>query len=173
MSRLPAPYDCPAWPVLPKPYDFNKCMMEMAFTISKMSKDTSTKIGSVLVSPDKASISYGYNGFPRKIKDYAAIWNNREKSDDKFTKYELVIHSEENAILNSKRDLTGWSLYVTHTPCIDCAKKVVQVGIESVYYCHGQDKVNMDLCYNKVNDLFNAARINFMQIPIDELEFGI
>lgn len=172
MSRFPI-YDAPAAAILPKPYDFNVCMMEMAFSISKMSKDPSTKIGTVLVSPDRASVSYGYNGFPKKIKDYAKIWNNREKSPNSFSKYDLVIHSEENAILNAKRDLNGWSIYVTHTPCLSCAKKIVQVGISNVFYCHSQDKVNMDLEFDKVGDLLNAAGIGFRQIPIEDIKFGI
>ncbi len=173
MSGLPTGREAPAWAVLSKPYDFNVCMMEMAFAISKMSKDPSTKIGTVLVSPDRSSVSYGYNGFPKKIKDYAKIWNNREKSDTEFSKYDLVIHSEENAILNAKRDLTGWSIYVTHTPCLSCVKKIVQVGIANVFYCHGQDKVVMNLEFNKVSDLLNNAGIGFKQIAIEDIKFGI
>lgn len=157
---------------LPKPYEWNKCMMEMAFTISKMSKDPSTKIGSVLVSPNKSSVSFGYNGFPKGMPDSAKIWNNRENNKD-FTKYDLVIHSEENAIMNAKCDLTGWSMYITHSPCLGCAKKIAQSGVKNVFYCHGQDKVKMDLGFGKVSDLFRILNIDFINIPIDDLKPSI
>ena len=50
------------------------------------------------------------------------------------TKYAYVCHSELNAILNSKVDLKGCTLYVTLFPCNECAKAVVQAGIKKVIY---------------------------------------
>ena len=159
-------------PLISKPYDWHVCMTEMAFTISKMSKDPSTKIGSVLVSPDKSKISFGYNGFPRGVPDISTIWNNREDGNE-FNKYELVIHSEENAIMNAKCDVSGWSIYITHLPCLGCAKKIVQSGIKQVFYCHGQDKVKMNANLSKVSQLFEVTKVAFSQIPIGSLKFGI
>jgi len=101
--------------LLPKPRDWDQVMMRMAQVIATMSKDPSTKVGGVLVSPDRTRISVGYNGFPRQIPDVAAWWNNRA-ADKEVSKYEVVRHAEMNAITQAKTDLAGWTLYVTHHP---------------------------------------------------------
>ena len=161
--------------VIPKPeYGWDRCMLEMAFSISKMSKDPSTKIGAVLVSPDKSKMTFGFNGFPRKIPDFVEVWNNRKESKEGlFSKYELVIHAEENAIMNAKCDLTDWTIYLTHPSCTNCAKKIIQTGIKRVVYSLTQAQVVMDLGFDKVSDMFAMAHVEFTNIPFSELKFGI
>jgi len=157
--------------ILPKPYDWHKCMLEMAFTISKMSKDPSTKIGAVLVSPSKNVVSFGYNGFPKNVPDRELWWTNRNGDSKEFSKYELVAHAEENVIDNINiADLTDFSLYITHQPCLSCAKRIVKKGIRHVYYVYGNDKLNMDLQTNKVNKLFDICNIGLTQIDIEEIQ---
>lgn len=101
---------------------------KMAKVVSGLSKDTSTKVGAIILRPDFTIVSVGYNGFAKGVDDTLDRWNNRE------LKYKLVIHAEENAILTSKEDLTGYSLICTHYPCSLCASKIIQKGISSVYY---------------------------------------
>ena len=50
------------------------------------------------------------------------------------TKYPYVVHAELNAILNSKADLNGCSIYVSLFPCNECAKAIIQSGIKKVVY---------------------------------------
>jgi len=147
--------------LLPKPYDWNICMMEMAFSISKMSKDPSTKAGCVIVSPDKRRFALGYNGFPSDIPDYEEWWNNRDQ-DTGICKYDVVQHGEANAILQSKTDLTGWSLYTTHLPCLTCCTKIITAKIKYVYYYH--DSMHMDLKPEKTKILYNEAGVICTQV---------
>lgn len=105
--------------------------MDLAMYIAKWSKDPSTKVGCVIVSPEKDVLSVGYNGFPRGIKDdVPARWLRP-------TKYDFVVHAEENALLNGGKNgtrLSGGILYVTMPPCTHCAGSIVQSGIREVIY---------------------------------------
>jgi dCMP deaminase len=109
--------------------NWNKRFIELAEHVAQWSRDPSTKVGAVIVNPDNRRIvSVGYNGFPEYVLDTAERYNNRP------TKYALVVHAELNAILTAKKDLTGHWLYVTLSPCRECAKAIIQCGIKQVYY---------------------------------------
>jgi dCMP deaminase len=103
-----------------------------SFWTNERSKDPSTKVGAVLVSPDRTEVVLGYNGFPPGIADDPALLADRD------AKYARVIHAEANAILNARRDLTGWTCYVTLLPCSgacgghNCAGLVIRAGIKRV-----------------------------------------
>jgi len=100
----------------------------MAKLISEWSKDPSTKVGAVIVDSNRRVVSTGYNGFARGVSDMA------ERMEDRDVKYRMILHAEENAIMFSKRDLTGCSLYVTSLPpCSHCAALIIQSGIKRVY----------------------------------------
>jgi len=154
--------------IIQKPENWHKCMMEMAFCISKMSKDPSTKVGCVIVSPDKRRITVGYNGFPSLIQDKRVWWEQRDKNLEDYCKYDLSNHAEMNAIIQAKTDLSGWSLYVTHQPCLDCARAIVTTGIKNVYYSMGNDKASMDLKLPKVKKLFKMANVKLSQMKLKD-----
>ena len=94
--------------------------------VATWSKDPYGQVGCVIVSPDRRQVAYGYNGFPVGVSD------TPERLGDKELKNRLSVHAELNAILNSRRDLTGWTLYVTKTPCHECAMAIIQAGIVRV-----------------------------------------
>lgn len=100
--------------------------MDLAFHISKWSKDPSTKVGCVIVRPDKTIASVGYNGFPRGVDDDIHRYVDRE------TKYLIVKHAEENAVYSAKEPLDGYTAYITHHPCSTCAGTLIQNGIARV-----------------------------------------
>jgi dCMP deaminase len=101
--------------------------LEMARHVSDWSKDPSTKVGAVLVSPDGGTITPGYNGFPRRVIDDPARLHDRE------TKLAMTLHAEENAILNLPVRPEGYTLYVwPMPPCSHCAAMVIQSGIIKV-----------------------------------------
>lgn len=105
--------------------------LELARHISGWSKDPSTKVGCVVVGPDREIRSTGFNGFPRGIEDNVARLANRE------TKYPLVCHAEENAIMHAARigvALKGCVAYVTWPPCTRCARSLIQAGIREIVY---------------------------------------
>jgi dCMP deaminase len=110
--------------------------MDWAQRTSQLSHAVRLQVGAVIVKDDSV-ISYGYNGMP-------AGWDNNCEDEiwDKTGDYELktkpeVLHAESNAIAklakstNSGKDA---EIFITHAPCLDCAKLVYQAGIKRVYF---------------------------------------
>lgn len=111
---------------------WDEYFMGVAFLSGMRSKDPSTQVGACIIDEDKKIIGMGYNGFPAGSSDDEMPW---EKTGDFLdTKYPYVVHAELNAILNSIKSLKGSTIYVTHFPCNECAKAIVQSGIKAVVY---------------------------------------
>ena len=108
--------------------------MDIAKTVSKRSKDPSTRHGACIVDPENRIISVGYNGLPRGLSDDGDI--DGVSYWDKPLKYEIVIHAEENSILNTHADLTEATLYLYsekgYYPCSRCAGMILQEGIKNI-----------------------------------------
>ncbi|MBQ40020.1 MAG: hypothetical protein CMA69_00690 [Euryarchaeota archaeon] len=103
--------------------------LELATHISEWSKDPSTKVGCVVVGPDREIRSTGFNGFPRGIQDSDERLTNRD------LKYPLICHAEENAIMHAARiglALKGCTAYVTWPPCTRCARSLIQAGVSEI-----------------------------------------
>ena len=100
--------------------------MDIADRAALLSKDESTKLGSVIVGPRRQIVSTGFNSFPRGINDHVS---ERQKRPGK---YFYVEHAERNAIYNAERTLAGCTLYCAWPPCADCARAIIQVGIIEV-----------------------------------------
>lgn len=103
--------------------------IRLAREIATWSKDRSTQVGAVIVGDDRTPGPYGYNGFPRAVDD------DVEDRHTRPTKYKWTEHAERNAIYNAARigvALKGCTMFVTHVPCADCARAIVQVGIVRV-----------------------------------------
>ena len=86
------------------------------------------KVGALVVK-DKMIISDGYNGTP-------SCFENICEDDNNLTK-PYVLHAEANAITKlarSSNNSEGSTLYVTASPCIECAKLIIQAGIKRVVY---------------------------------------
>lgn len=110
--------------------------MNIAHEVAKMSYARRLKVGSVIVKDDRI-ISMGYNGMP-------AGWDNnceREQTDENgqiilVTRPE-VLHAEMNSLMKlAKSNESGDKamLFVTHSPCLECAKGIYQAGISTVFY---------------------------------------
>ena len=115
---------------------WDKYFMEIAKLSAQRSKDPKTQVGAVIVNPDDHHIiSVGYNGMPRGCGDDDFPWgkNNKDYEDNK---YPYVVHAELNAILNATCSLKGSILYVTHEPCEECLKAIIQAGIKEVNYIY-------------------------------------
>lgn len=105
----------------------NEYFMGIAAAISLKSKDTSTKVGCLIIDENKRIISAGYNGMVAGCEE-AELWEPRD------VKLATVIHAELNAIIYANRSLKKHVLYCTHSPCVNCLKHVLQSGIRTVYY---------------------------------------
>ena len=110
--------------------------MKTAETFAELSHARRLHVGAIVVKDDRI-ISIGYNGMP-------AGWENDcedtiQHSDDTITLKSKpeVLHAETNAIAKlakSTESGDGAVLFVTHSPCLDCAKLIFQSGIRSVFY---------------------------------------
>jgi dCMP deaminase len=111
--------------------NWDKRFLKLAKHISEWSKDPSTKVGCVVVGPDRELRSTGFNGLPRGIEDNEQRLNNRE------IKYPLICHAEENAIMHAARigiSLKDCTAYVTWPPCTRCARSLIQAGVSTIVY---------------------------------------
>ena len=102
--------------------------LEMARAAANFSKDRSTKVGAIILTPDYG-FSMGYNGFPRGIND------DVDERHERPEKYQWVSHAEMNSITNAARAglrLKGSTLFCTKFPCTECCKALIQAGIETV-----------------------------------------
>jgi dCMP deaminase len=102
--------------------------IDLAEEISTWSKDSSSRVGAVIVRPDRTIASIGFNGFPRGVEDSPDRIANRD------TKLLFTIHAEMNAILSAKEPLKDYSIFVwPFQPCAHCAASIIQSGIKEVY----------------------------------------
>lgn len=117
-------------------YNWDKYFMNIAELGSSRSKDPNTKVGACIVK-DKKVLSIGYNGAPRKFPDELVPKSNDISKPLEEQKYAYVCHAEPNAILNyggSIRDFNGAKMYCTLFPCHECAKLIIQSGIDEIIY---------------------------------------
>lgn len=100
----------------------------LACEVASWSKNPRSKVGAVLVSPDKRQFAVGYNGLPKGIAD------TPERLNCKETENRLALHAELNAIVNAGKSLVGWTMYVTKAPCCSrgCSQAIIQAGITRV-----------------------------------------
>ena len=110
--------------------------MKTAKTFAELSTARRLQVGAIVVKDDRI-ISIGYNGMP-------AGWDNNCENHVGFIKDEPVlktkpevIHAESNAITKLARSSesgNGADMFITHAPCMDCAKLIYQSGIKRVIY---------------------------------------
>ena len=139
-----------------------KLYMDWAEAAAKLSHAKRLQVGAVIVKDDSV-ISYGYNGMPAgwdndcedKVWDSGAGgWLDPDEFDAKYpyegwhekaerkVRYGLktkpeVLHAESNAVAKLARSSQSGrdaDIFITHAPCLDCAKLIYQSGISSVYY---------------------------------------
>ena len=107
---------------------FDRSYIEMASVWAKNSYCKRRQVGAQLVR-DKMIISDGYNGTPSGFENVCEDENGITKP--------YVLHAEANAITKvakSGNSSEGSTLYVTASPCIECAKLIIQAGIRRVVY---------------------------------------
>ena len=119
--------------------------MEIAETVSKMSYAKRLQVGAIVVKSNRI-ISIGFNGTPSgwdnncedEIVEYPENMMMIPENEYRYLKTKPeVLHAETNAIAKlakSTESGDGAVLFVTHAPCLDCAKLVYQSGIRSVFY---------------------------------------
>ena len=133
----------------------DKRYMRMATIWAENSYCQRRQVGALIVK-DKMIISDGYNGTP-------AGFENRCEDETGHT-YPYVLHAEANAITKvacSNNSSEGATLYVTSSPCIECAKLIIQSGIKRVVFSE----------YYRLQDgieLLRKAGISVDYVPVPE-----
>jgi len=118
---------------------FIDAYMDVAERFAQLSSARRLHVGAIVVKDDRI-ISIGYNGMP-------AGWDNNceyevliEEGEDYATELKTrpeVLHAETNAIAKlakSNESGMGATMFITHAPCLDCAKLIYQSGIGHVLY---------------------------------------
>lgn len=134
--------------------------MRMAAIWAENSYCERRKVGALIVK-DKMIISDGYNGTPSGFENVCEDENNLTKP--------YVLHAEANAITKvacSHNSSMGATMYVTSSPCIECAKLIIQAGIKRVVYC--EQYRNTDGC-----ELLNRASIETVFLKIEPITNNI
>lgn len=147
---------------------WDEYFMGLAYLSAKRSKDPVTQVGAVLVQ-DKKIIGIGYNGFPNGSSDDELSWSKTGEYLD--TKYPYVVHAELNAILNSTRNIKNSTIYVTHFPCNECAKAIVQSGVSKVVYYSDKHKNKDSTKASKI--ILENANIEIVKLEIETKEIKI
>ena len=115
-------------PAEKKQHELDVRYMRMARIWAENSYCKRRRVGALIVK-DKMIISDGYNGTPSGFENVCEDENNVTKP--------YVLHAEANAITKIARsgnNSDGATLYVTTSPCIECAKLIIQAGIRRVIY---------------------------------------
>jgi dCMP deaminase len=135
----------------------DKRYLRMATIWAENSYCKRLQVGALIVK-DKMIISDGYNGTPAGFENIC--------EDETGTTYPYVLHAEANAITKiacSGNNSNGATLYVTASPCIECAKLIIQAGIRRVVY---SEKYRLP---NGI-ELLEKAMIEVLYIGREELD---
>ncbi|RLG21441.1 cytidine deaminase [Candidatus Micrarchaeota archaeon] len=142
--------------------------MMIADIVSTRSTCLSRRTGAILVK-DKHIISTGYNGAPRGIRNCVEKgYCNRKKMGFKSgegLEYSYAVHAEENAILQAAyhgHSTKGAVMYATTSPCVFCAKSIINAGIVKVHYIE-------DYPHDFSLQLFKEAGIETVKYPKERL----
>ena len=111
---------------------FIDAYMDVAERFGKLSTARRLNVGAIIVK-DNRIISIGYNGMPSGWDNYCVntLDNGQLKSKPE------VLHAESNAIAKLARSNESGedsTLFITHSPCLECSKLIYQSGIITVYY---------------------------------------
>lgn len=142
---------------------------ETAMTIARTWAERSTcsaraSVGAVLVNYKHRVVAAGYNGAPSGF----AHCNDVGCVKDSAGHCIVAIHAEENALLQCAADgipTYGLILYVTHSPCVRCALRLIQAGVAAVFY--GVPYGSESDC-NLVAHWFELAGVPFKKVGEDE-----
>lgn len=133
--------------------------MRMAALVASKSKDRSTKVGAVIVGPDNELRSSGFNGYPRNVTD------DTDGSHDRPKRLLHTIHAEANAIVAAARvgiPTKDCRIYVTHWPCAECSKLIIQAGIKEVIAPKPSDEL-----YERWKESMDAGLTMFREAGIN------
>ena len=124
-------------------YKHDQLYIDIAHVVAGQSHDEEIKVGSIIVREGQI-LSQGWNGMPSGMENVMRHSTGATKKE--------VIHSEANALMKLAKNGGGSNaatIYCTHSPCWECAKLILQAGINRIVYSH---------CYDEQSVLFLKER---------------
>jgi len=122
---------------------WDQYFMEMAELTAKRSTCMRRNVGAVIVK-DKHLVATGYNGAPRGVRHCAEIGSclREELKVPSGQRHELcrALHAEQNAIIQAATlgvSIEDSTIYITHQPCVICAKMIINAGIKRIVVKEG------------------------------------
>jgi dCMP deaminase len=115
---------------------FIDAFMDVAARFASLSSAKRLQVGAIVVKDDRI-ISIGYNGMPSGWTNECEEWVEDGDLGSGWKTKPEVIHAESNAIsklAKSTESGDGATMFVTHAPCVHCAKLIYQSGINNVFY---------------------------------------
>ena len=150
---------------------YDDYFMEMAYIVSKRSTCIRRKVGAILVK-DKHILSTGYNGAPKGHKHCSIEGCLRKKNNvPSGERHEICrgLHAEQNVIIQAAVfgvQIKNSILYCTDTPCIVCAKMLINAGIKEIVFSGEypdflakQMLSESNIKLRKLNNLFNKSNL--------------
>ena len=156
-------YTRPSW---------DEYFMKIAMLVSERSTCLRHHVGAIIVK-NRRVITTGYNGAAAGVRDCLELGCLRNELGIKSgERHEIcrAIHAEQNAIIQAAKhgqDIEGATIYCTHSPCIICAKMVVNAGIKKfITYGNYPD-------IGGVKDLLDEAGVELVKVarPSDKINF--
>lgn len=141
-------------------WDFR--FLELASHIAQWSKDPSTRVGAVIVRPNRTIASVGYNGLPR------GVFDDPSRLKDRSVKLSMTIHAEMNALLNAQEPLTGYTLYCTMAPCSNCAASIIQSGITRVVFPKPSSNDRWNESWKLAQQMYLEAQISVVKLQLNK-----
>jgi dCMP deaminase len=131
---------------------WDEYFMEMALLTAKRSTCLRRNVGAVIVQ-EKHIIATGYNGAPKGIPHCEEIGGciREQQKVPSGERHELcrALHAEQNAIIQAAtlaQSIEGATIYITHQPCVICAKMIINAGIKRIVVREGYpDELAVDL----------------------------
>ena len=118
------------------PNKIDHAHMKAAIGYSKLSYAKRLQVGAIITKDDRV-ISIGYNGTPAGWDNDCEYWVEDGDLGSGWKTKPEVLHAEANAIgklARSSESGAGATMYLTHSPCFDCAKLIHVAGINKVFY---------------------------------------
>ncbi|MDR1122818.1 MAG: dCMP deaminase family protein [Endomicrobium sp.] len=150
---------------------WNEYFMKLAWLIAERSTCQRHHVGAVIIK-DKRILTTGYNGAASGTKDCLLLGCLKNAMNiPSGQKHEAcrAIHAEQNAIIQGGYhgiNIKGSTLYCTHSPCVLCAKMIVNAGIKKVI----ADTEYPDVAFN---ELFSEAKIKFSTLHLKQLPYSM
>jgi len=152
---------------------WDEYFLKMAFLVAERSTCLRHHVGAIIVK-EKYVVTTGYNGAAKNTLDCLTLGCLRNQLNiQSGQRHEIcrAIHAEQNAIIQAGlhgANINQGIMYCTHSPCIICAKMIVNAGIKRVVI--GSDYPDE---FNLVLDLFKEAQIQLDQLKIDDFKIRV